>query len=133
MSLLVRILIYLTPPSVAHLSALNKDARWFTREEVRAVLNHSSGTQFKKSDYKRMNDILEGKSTDDKKTIEATAQALSPSGAGQIGSATGDTGEDGEPPFRLPPLSAIAGVLIRDWVDGKIGFAPSGVQVKQNL
>ena len=27
-----------------------------------------------------------------------------------------------EPPFKILAVSAIAGVLIRDWVDGQIGF-----------
>lgn len=26
------------------------------------------------------------------------------------------------PPFRLPPTTAIAGVLIRDWVEGRISY-----------
>ena len=125
--------MHLTLPPVTQLSALDQDARWFTREEVRAVLNHSSGTHFKKSDYKRMNDILEGKPTDDKKNIEAAAQTLSPQVANQTRSVTSTTVEGGGPPFRLPPLSAIAGVLIRDWVDGRIGFSSSGAHIKQNL
>ena len=29
--------------------------------------------------------------------------------------------QDEPPAFRVPPLTAIAGVLIRDWADGKIG------------
>lgn len=36
-----------------------------------------------------------------------------------------------EPPFRLPPTTAIAGVLIRDWVDGKIGFPKESETVAQ--
>lgn len=30
--------------------------------------------------------------------------------------------EEYAPPFRVPPTSAIAGVLIRDWAEGKLGF-----------
>lgn len=29
-----------------------------------------------------------------------------------------------DPPFKVPPTTAIAGVLIRDWAEGKIGFPP---------
>jgi NAD+ diphosphatase len=29
-----------------------------------------------------------------------------------------------EPSFRVPPATFIGGVLIRDWVEGKIGFQP---------
>lgn len=50
------------------------DARWFTREEVLAVLDYQSSNK-----------------------------------------------EDG-PPFRVPPTTAIAGVLIRDWVEGRVKF-----------
>lgn len=47
------------------------DARWFTRQEVLAVLNRTSSR---------------------------------------------------ESLFELPPKTAIAGVLIRDWAEGRIGF-----------
>ncbi|KDR75619.1 hypothetical protein GALMADRAFT_248141 [Galerina marginata CBS 339.88] len=89
------------------------DARWFTREEVRSVLSHRSGTRFGRSDYKKMNEITEGRSN--------TAQTESSSTATE--SKNLDAPSD-EPPFRLPPISAIAGVLIRDWVEKKIGFPP---------
>lgn len=29
-----------------------------------------------------------------------------------------------EPRFKVPPATSISGVLIRDWVNGKIGFEP---------
>jgi len=29
-----------------------------------------------------------------------------------------------EPPFKIPPETAIAGMMIRDWVAGKVGFPP---------
>ncbi|KAI3622669.1 nad+ diphosphatase [Moniliophthora roreri] len=32
--------------------------------------------------------------------------------------------QEGEPPFRVPPATAIAGMLIRDWAERKIGFPP---------
>ncbi|KAF8886027.1 NUDIX hydrolase domain-like protein [Infundibulicybe gibba] len=39
-----------------------------------------------------------------------------------------------EPPFRVPPATAIAGVLIRDWAEGKIGFAPdSGNAIQERV
>ncbi|KAF6763009.1 NAD+ diphosphatase [Ephemerocybe angulata] len=100
------------------------DARWFTRDEVRAVLDHKAGTTFRKSDFKRMNEIVEGKATEDKTNAEMAAQALSPADPGAASKPVlqREPTDDDEPPFRLPPLTAIAGVLIRDWVDGKIGF-----------
>ncbi|TFK21991.1 NAD+ diphosphatase [Coprinopsis marcescibilis] len=109
------------------------DARWYTRDEVRAVLNHRAGTKFGNSDYKRLNEIVEGKKDGDQASATAAATAFTPveddkakASAPQVGS------EVDEPPFRVPPSSAIAGVLIRDWVDRKIGFEPKPFQ-KMNL
>lgn len=36
-----------------------------------------------------------------------------------------------EPAFRVPPVTAIAGVLIRDWAEGMISFPPEEVGVVQ--
>jgi len=41
-----------------------------------------------------------------------------------------ETGES-EPPFRVPPATAIAGVLIRDWAEGKVKFP--ALPAKQSL
>jgi len=57
------------------------DARWFTREEIIAVLNHPQGTN------------------------------LGPTSTSQPG--------EHDPPFRVPPKTAIAGVLISDWANGR--------------
>ncbi|KAF8911552.1 NAD+ diphosphatase [Gymnopilus junonius] len=95
------------------------DARWFSREEVLAVLHHKAGTRFNRADYKKLNEITEGRSdTEDKAPLalapaEATAPQSQPPTA---------PSESEEPPFRLPPVTAIAGVLIRDWAEGKISF-----------
>jgi hypothetical protein len=40
--------------------------------------------------------------------------------------------DPGEPAFRLPPVTAIAGVLIRDWAEGKIRFGAGKVH-KEHL
>jgi NAD+ diphosphatase len=32
----------------------------------------------------------------------------------------GKISDDEEPPFRVPPMTAIAGVLIRHWAEGKM-------------
>ena len=63
------------------LTALPLDVRWFTREEILAVLDHPQGTYF------------------------------NPTGNSQP--------DENEPPFRIPPKTAIAGVLISDWAHGK--------------
>ncbi|GJJ09671.1 hypothetical protein Clacol_003895 [Clathrus columnatus] len=69
------------------------EARWFTRAEVAAALAHPQGTVIRQAEYKRFdNDDDQG---------------------GHV--------EPNIPPFRVPPRTAIAGVLITDWVAGKLG------------
>ena len=122
---------------------LLSDARWFTRQEVEAVLNHKSGTRFGRSDYKKMNEITDGptqdakdakdaKDTKDITKLDAAAQALTPLDPTKPKPHPMPE-DDGQPPFRLPPTSAIAGVLIRDWIDRKIGFPVEEVIQKGNL
>jgi NAD+ diphosphatase len=62
------------------LITISLDARWFTREEILAVLDHPEGTNFSFAN-------------------------------------TSTPGKD-DPPFRVPPKTAIAGVLISDWAHG---------------
>lgn len=103
------------------------DARWFSRDEVRAVLRHRAGTRFDKSDYKKMNEVTEGQSNLEQKVgVDSAMQALTPA---ESKSTPQQLSYDDEPPFRLPGVTAIAGVLIRDWVDGKIGFPPNANNV----
>ncbi|EKM54745.1 uncharacterized protein PHACADRAFT_258788 [Phanerochaete carnosa HHB-10118-sp] len=73
-----------TAPTRIDLDNELEDARWYTREEILAVLSSPEGTKL------RGNDPF--------KPVDAGAN---------------------EPPFRLPPLTAIAGVLISDWAHRK--------------
>ncbi|KAF7351019.1 hypothetical protein MSAN_01664200 [Mycena sanguinolenta] len=84
------------------------DARWYTRDEILAVLNHALGTKIDASAHKRL------------------AEAADSAGHEKV-SAEVKTIEQGvdEPPFRVPPTGAIAGVLIRDWAYRKIQFSPA--------
>lgn len=84
------------------------DARWYTRNEIVSVLSHPLGGIFGSAEYKKMAESTEGRTNDDKH-LDPAFHLTSPD----------------DPPFRLPPPTAIAGVLIRDWVDGKIGFTPA--------
>ncbi|THH29272.1 hypothetical protein EUX98_g4926 [Antrodiella citrinella] len=74
-----------------------EDAKLFTREEILAVLDHPDGTN------------MGPRETKPQDSPKAGAEALA------------------EPPFRLPPTTAIAGVLISDWARGKT------TQIKGNL
>jgi NAD+ diphosphatase len=98
------------------------DARWYTREEVLAVLNHRSGTRFTGRDYKKMNDITEGKTASGSAEQQKKAEENAPAAQ-----------QEDEPAFRVPPIAAIAGVLIRDWADGKIGGNGDNANIKGNL
>lgn len=79
-----------------------EDAKWFTREEILAVLNHPDGTNFA---------IREPKPK-----LEST-----------------QTPPVEEPAFRLPPLTAIAGVLVSDWAKEKIIVGSEAQTLKGNL
>lgn len=87
------------------------EARWFTRAEVAAVLSNPQGTVIRQAEYKRLDD-------DGGKETATSVEAAT------------DT-----PSFRVPPRTAIAGVLISDWVAGKLGNTLGGevLNVKGNL
>lgn len=99
------------------------DARWFTREEVAAVLAHKHGSTIRRTEFRRLNED-EGRKDDGEGEKEKEIKAKE------------DEGEHSTPAFRVPPATAIAGVLIRDWARGVFGTAPprpSGLRVKQPL
>ena len=51
---------------------------------------------------------------------DPSVNAKETSGEGEVDTPVNVVNHDGEPPFRIPPLTAIAGVLIRHWAEGKI-------------
>lgn len=86
-----------------------------------AVLGHRAGTKFGKADYKTMSENAEARDNQADAAKDAAKDAFSPDekpATAIISTQTSTT----EPPFRVPPATAIAGVLIRDWADGKIGY-----------
>ncbi|KAJ6491760.1 NAD+ diphosphatase [Mycena vitilis] len=87
------------------------DARWFTRAEVIEVLEHKLGTRFGAADHKKLSEIVNGTTSTEVTHPEPAVD---------------------EPPFRVPPTSAIAGVLIREWAYRKIQFPATALQ-KGNL
>ena len=95
------------------------DAKWFTREEILAVLDHPEGTNLSPRDPPKPSDApkpttagaLAGDANATKET-EVKVQPLE---------------DPNDPPFRVPPRTAIAGVLISDWARGKSS------QLKGNL
>ena len=77
------------------------DARWYTRQEVLAVLSHSEGTKSGKQAPKW------DSGTEERRPEEAE-----------------ETHASDEPPFKGPPRNAMAGVLISDWAHGKVNIEP---------
>ncbi|KAK7692197.1 hypothetical protein QCA50_003821 [Cerrena zonata] len=99
-----------------------EDAQWFTREEIISVLVHPEGTN------------LSGRGPEKplpKKDSESTASAL----AGNAKLASDVAVSNQEPTdlsFRLPPVTAIAGLLIHDWAYKKVSIG-NGELLKGNL
>ncbi|KAG5731752.1 putative NADH pyrophosphatase [Termitomyces sp. T112] len=89
------------------------DARWFSRSEILDVLRHPVGGKFGSNEYRKMAESTEERDTQHTPHLNPTYEDKAT--------------KDNEPPFRLPPVTAIAGVLIRDWLEGKIGFTPTNV------
>ncbi|KAF5386214.1 hypothetical protein D9615_002316 [Tricholomella constricta] len=85
------------------------DAQWYTRDEIRAVLSHPIGGRFGSAEYKKMAESTEGRNSQQGQSAPLQNSL--------------HEAKVGDPPFRLPPVTAIAGVLIRDWVEGEIGFS----------
>ncbi|KAK1233609.1 NADH pyrophosphatase, partial [Marasmius sp. AFHP31] len=88
-----------------------EDAKWYTRTEVLAILGHKTGTK------------LDAKTFSEKMEEEEQERILKEQREGKVASATPQTIlKDGEPTITVPPDSAMAGVLIRDWAEGRITF-----------
>jgi NAD+ diphosphatase len=83
--------------------SFSSDARWYTREEVLLVLRHPAGT---------------GLRTKDRQTPLAESHTQTPA----------------EPPlFTMPGVKAIAGVLVKDWAEGRITHLGTRVANRGNL
>ncbi|OCH87878.1 hypothetical protein OBBRIDRAFT_795792 [Obba rivulosa] len=92
-----------------------EDARWYTRAEILEVLNHVAGATLTDRDHQKMAEVQEAGGTAPKSV--SAAKLL----AGDLAKST-DKLEEGpkEVPFRVPPLTAIAGVLISEWAHRKV-------------
>jgi len=102
-----------------------EDANWYTRKEILAILEHKDGTSFSRRDYKQMASIEE---RDNVKVSGSVGDPLGGDAAVQDRDSRAPSrstpdpvahGND-EPAFRIPPRTAIAGVLISDWAFGKV-------------
>ncbi|KAG8757708.1 NADH pyrophosphatase [Serendipita sp. 396] len=93
-----------TQPISLDLDTELMDARWFTKSEILEILAHRDGTNWSARDHKKLDDIVSGN------TDAGTSQSV-------VGNITKVS--NSEPPFRVPPQSSIAGVLIAEWAYGK--------------
>ena len=76
------------------------DARWYTREQVLSVLNHTEGLKSGK-DAPKWDSAVEEKAAE---VQEAQRK-------------------QDEPPFKAPPRNAMAGVLLSDWANRKVDIS----------
>lgn len=111
-----------------------EDARWYTREEVIAVLEHAQGTNFTRRDWRQVAEVQEGKpdtatSGSDPLAGDAAAAANKAQSAANLPVKK----EHDAPAFRVPPTTAIAGVLISHWAYEKPPPPPAPTPVKGNL
>ncbi|KAM6502583.1 NAD+ diphosphatase [Amanita muscaria] len=97
------------------------DAKWFTRKEVLDILGGKTGGLLLQTDYKKLADKL------DEKSSTATSQTLAPAENPAPAEPITNNIEQAEDPIKLPPTTAIAGVLIKDWAEGNINFFGRGL------
>jgi len=123
-----------------------EDAGWYTRAEVLAVLAHPQGTNISGRDHKQIGSLIDNR-INNQSTPGSGGTALAhsdPNVKDNEGTSEAMQAEKqpvhkelDAPMFRVPPLTAIAGVLIRDWAEGRIsnvvgGTGPIDIQ-KGNL
>ncbi|KAI0663329.1 NUDIX hydrolase domain-like protein [Cubamyces menziesii] len=80
-----------------------EEARWYTREAILNVLNHTEGRTLTRRDQ---GSIFSG-NDDSSSKVQGDSVPQMPTNA---------------PPFKLPPLNMTAGVLISEWAHGRAGF-----------
>ncbi|KAG7091160.1 hypothetical protein E1B28_010213 [Marasmius oreades] len=88
-----------------------EDAKWYTRSEILTILGHAVGT---KLDSKTFSEKME------EEEQERVLRELREGKATAMKAVASDLGEG--PAFTIPPDSAMAGVLIRDWAEGRVTF-----------
>ncbi|KAH9892734.1 NUDIX hydrolase domain-like protein [Cubamyces lactineus] len=107
-----------------------EDARWYTRQEILQVLAHRDGTTLTRRDQRELAAAAEKSNPNQQQqqqpTPSSTANALAGDAvkAGEKEAANAVQEPPSAPPFKMPPLTAIAGVLIAEWAHGRAGFQP---------
>ncbi|WRT68523.1 uncharacterized protein IL334_005500 [Kwoniella shivajii] len=86
-----------------------EDAQWFPRSTIQSVIASPTGSTFTKKDYKQLDD----KSTSASDAETSAALAPSEKKSEELKPKQGELGLS-----RVPPGTAIAGQLIRQWAEG---------------
>jgi NAD+ diphosphatase len=102
--------------SLCDTDLITQDAQWFSREQVLAVLRHPNGTRL----HRQSTTAQDNKNNPQGQSggsVTATSGIANGANPGEINEVTGKE----EPQFRLPPSATIAGTLVKDWAEGRIG------------
>ncbi|OSX65801.1 hypothetical protein POSPLADRAFT_1052468 [Postia placenta MAD-698-R-SB12] len=102
-----------------------EDAQWWTREQVLQVLSNAAGTNLTDKDHSRISEAQEQQEQHDHEALKSSTanaragEALPKDGKAQVENSSA-SGLD-EVPFRIPPLTAVAGVLVNEWAYRRAG------------
>ena len=103
------------------------EARWFTRAELLAVLNHNEGTKLTRADQKELAAAAENSNPHNEAPDKAGAAAKA------VPATAAAPPSDGSPQFKGPPLTAIGGVILYEWAHGRAGRQPIAASPSANL
>lgn len=113
------------PISASRIVYLVADAQWWTREQVLQVLSNAAGTNLTDKDHSRISEAQEQQEQHDHEALKSSTanaragEALPKDGKAQVENSSA-SGLD-EVPFRIPPLTAVAGVLVNEWAYRRAG------------
>ncbi|KZT10913.1 uncharacterized protein LAESUDRAFT_721312 [Laetiporus sulphureus 93-53] len=93
-----------------------EDVHWYTREEVLSILKHEEGAYLSSREYRKM-----AEAQDERDHLPHQ----SASGAANKQENPGAADDQLVVPFRIPPMTAVGGILIRDWA---LGLAGPGIK-----
>lgn len=99
-----------------------EDAQWFPRSVLADLVGSKDGSFLSKADLKKLDDTSSGKAKMEDDKITAGALAPSEKKDGEVEEES-KKGRQGMELTRVPPETAIAGMLIRTWLNGGVELA----------
>jgi NAD+ diphosphatase len=100
-----------------------EDAQWFSRSVLAGLVGSKEGSYLSKDDLKKLDDTSTGKAKMEDDRVTANALAPSEDAGRKEVDAESKKGRQGMELTRVPPDTAIAGMLIRTWVNGGVELA----------